>query len=78
MKDIQQQIDNAHKLLREKADSTLKGISENYQNQLLARIADEIRLLKDALQVGDDRTAEQHRIRADVYKSALDAVKGDR
>lgn len=73
---IQQQIEAAHKRIKEKADNTLKSISDNYQNQLLEKIVEELQLAREASQRGDDSAAEQHRIRAEVYKSALDAVKG--
>lgn len=72
---IQQKIDEAHKRLQQQADDTLRNISDNYQNKLLEKIAEELKLAKEALQQGDDREVEQHRIRAEVYKSALDAVK---
>lgn len=73
---IQQEIEAAHKRIREKADNTLKSITDSYQNQLLVKIAEERNLAEEALQNGDAREAEQHRIRAEVYKSALDAIKG--
>ena len=72
---IQQKIDEAHRRLQQQADDTLKNISDNYQNKLLEKISEELTLAKDALQRGDDRNAEQHRIRAEVYKSALDAIR---
>jgi hypothetical protein len=74
---IQQEIDAAHKRIKEKADNALKSISENYQNQLLEKVIEEIKFAKEALQRGDDREAELHRIRAEVYKSALDAIRVD-
>lgn len=72
---IQQMIDNAHQRILEQADNTLKNISDNYQNKLLEKIAEELKLAKEALEHEDDRNAEQHRIRAEVYKSALDAIR---
>lgn len=72
---IQQQIDEAHKRLQQHAKNTLKNISDNYQNKLLEKVAEELKLAREALQLGDERKAEQHRIRADVYKSALDAIR---
>jgi hypothetical protein len=72
---IQQKIDEAHKRLQQQADNTLKNISDNYQNKLLEKIAEELKLAKEALAQGDDRKAEQHKIRAEVYKSALDAIR---
>jgi hypothetical protein len=73
---IQQDIETAHKRINEKARDTLKSISDNYQSKLLEKIAEETSLAKEALEHGDDRNSEQHRIRAEVYKSALDAIKG--
>lgn len=73
---IQQEIEAAHKRIKEKADNTLRNISENYQNKLLEKIAEELKLAKGALEHGDNREVEQHRIRAEVYKSVLDAIKG--
>ena len=73
---IQQEIEAAHKRIKEKADNTLRSISENYQNKLLEKIAEELKLAKEALEHGDNREVEQHRIRAEVYKSALDAIRG--
>ena len=72
---IQQMIEDAHKRILQQADDTLKNISDNYQNKLLAKIAEELKLAKEALEHEDDRNAEQHRIRAEVYKSALDAIR---
>ena len=72
---IQQKIDEAHKRLQQQADNTLKNISDNYQNKLLEKIAEELKLEKEELEHGDDITADQHRIRAEVYKSALDAIR---
>ena len=74
MRDIQRQIDDADTQLQQKANDTLKSNSENYRNRLLEKMAEELRLAKEALEHGDDRTAQQHKIRADVYKSALDAI----
>lgn len=72
---IQQKIEDAHKRIQQQADNTLRNISDNYQNKLLEKIAEELTLAKEALQRGDDRKSEQHRIRAEVYKSALDAIR---
>jgi hypothetical protein len=76
IQDIQKQIDEADNLLKQKATNTLKSNFANYQNELVAYIASELKLAKEALQVGDDRRANVHRVRAEVFKSALDAVKG--
>jgi ElaB/YqjD/DUF883 family membrane-anchored ribosome-binding protein len=75
MAEIQQKIEEAHEMLRKKADETLKNISDNYQNKLLEKIAEELELARESLEKGDDRKSEQHRIRAEVYKSALDAMR---
>jgi wobble nucleotide-excising tRNase len=75
MADIQQRIDKAHQELRKRADDTLKNISDNYQTALLAKIGEELKLARQAIDDGDSRKAEMHRVRADVYKSALDALK---
>ena len=72
---IQQEIEAAHQQIKEKASSTLKIISDNYQNKLLEKVAEELKLAKEALARGDDRIVEQHKIRAEVYKSALDAIR---
>jgi len=72
---IQQEIEAAHKRITEKANDTLRSISDNYQNKLLEKIAEEMRLAKEAVERDDAREAEQHRIRAEVYKSALDAMR---
>ena len=78
MNEIEQEIEAAHKRIKENADKTLKNISDNYQNKLLEKVAEELRLAKDASWYGNDREAEEHRIRAEVYKSAVNAIKGDR
>jgi hypothetical protein len=72
---IQEKIEAAHQRIKEKADNTLKNISDNYQNQLLEKVAEELKLAKEALAQGNDRKAEQHKIRAEVYKSTLDAIR---
>jgi hypothetical protein len=76
---INRQIDEAHKMLRQKADDTLNSISENYQSALMEKIGEELELSKQARSVGNSRQADVHELRADIYRSALDAVKrGDR
>jgi hypothetical protein len=72
---IEQQIEDAHKKLRQKADDTLKNISDNYRNALLEKIGEEAKLEKQAAELGNSKQAEIHKIRADIYKSALDAIK---
>lgn len=77
MAEIQENIEYAHKKLQEHADQTIKNISNAYQDKLLEKIGEELELAKQRLAVGDDRGAEQHRIRAEVYKSALGAIRRD-
>jgi hypothetical protein len=72
---IQKEIEVAHQKIKEKTVNTLRNISEDYQNKLLEKIAEE-KLAKEALRYGDDRAVEQHRVRTGAYKSALDAIKG--
>ena len=72
---IERQIEDAHKKLRQKADDTLKSISDNYRNALLEKIGEEMKLEKLAIELGNTTQANIHRIRADVYKSALEAIK---
>jgi len=61
--------------MHQKAEDTLNNTFDNYQNRLLAKIAEELKLAKEALEHGDDRKANEHGIRAEVYKSALDAFR---
>lgn len=76
---IDRQIDEAHKKLRQKADDTLKSISENYQSALMEKIGEELELSRQAQKGINSRQADVHELRADIYRSALDAVKrGDR
>ena len=75
MADIQEKIDYAYARLQQHADDTLRTISEDYQNRLLAKIAEELELAKASTEHGNDREAGQHAIRAEVYKSALDAMR---
>lgn len=75
MAEIQEKIDYAYARLQQHADDTLKTISENYQNRLLAKIAEELELAKASTERGNDWEAGQHTIRGEVYKSALDAMR---
>jgi hypothetical protein len=72
---IDRQIEDAHKRLRQKADDTLRSISDNYRNALLEKIGEEKKLEKQAADLGNSKQAAIHRVRADVYKSALDAIR---
>jgi hypothetical protein len=72
---IDRQIEDAHKKLRQKADDALRSISDNYRNALLEKIAEEKKLEKQAADLGNSKQAAIHQVRADVYKSAHDAIK---
>jgi len=43
---------DAHKKLRQKADDTLRSISDNYRNALLKKIGEEKKLEKQAIDLG--------------------------
>jgi hypothetical protein len=78
MAEIQRQIDYAGEMMRKKADETLRHITDNYQKNLMERIAEELEMHEQYMQTGDTIKAKHHRIRAEVYRSTLNAVRDRR
>jgi hypothetical protein len=76
MQDIQKRIDDADRELKERARTALKKIADNYQRTLAEKIAEENALAEQDLIKGNIDGAKQHRLRAEIYQSALDSVKG--
>jgi hypothetical protein len=75
MQDIQKRIDDADRELKEKAKNALKKISDNYQKTLTEKILEELELARQDFLQGNINGADQHKLRAEIYKSALDSAK---
>lgn len=74
--EVQKQIDHSDKLNKQKAQDTLKAISDNYRQKLSERIALEITQANECKRVGDNAGARHHEILLEVYKSILDIQTG--
>jgi len=74
MKDIEKRIDELDKDTKQKAENTLKVISDNYRDRVSQRIAFELSQAEACRKVGDDIGAKHHEILAEVFKS-LNEIK---
>jgi tyrosyl-tRNA synthetase len=57
--------------MKQKAENTLKLISDNYCKLLSERLADELGMIDEAEATGNSAAAEHHRVLAEVYRSML-------
>ena len=75
MRDIQQQIDDADKTTKQKAENILKAATDNYNRQLSERIAYELQMAKSEIKTGNISEAERHKLLAEIYRSVLEASR---
>jgi chromosome segregation ATPase len=73
LRNVEEQINNADKEMKENAEKTLKIIADNYRRLVSERLAAELGLIDDSLATGNDVAARHHRVLADVYRSMLDS-----
>ena len=76
MLDIQQQIDDADKTSKQKAETILKTMSDSYNKQLSERISYELQMAKSEARAGNLSEAERHKLLAEIYRSVLRATGG--
>lgn len=58
--------------MKEKAKSTLKAITDNYQKLILERLAHELDMIDQARATGDAAAINHHRALAEIYRSMAD------
>lgn len=78
MKDIQKQIDDADRSSREKAESIIKAMTDNYNNALSQRIVYELQMAESEAKSGNMQAAEGHKLRAEIYQSVLGITGNDK
>ena len=78
MRNIQKQIDDADRSSREKAEGIIKAMTDNYNKALMQCIMYELQMAKSEAKTGNTQAAEQHKLRAEIYKSVLGITYNDR
>jgi hypothetical protein len=78
MQDIQKQIDDADRSSREKAESIIKTMTDNYNNALMQRITYELQMAKSEAKSGNMQAAGQHKLRAEIYRSVLGITRNEK
>jgi len=69
MKNIEKQIDELDKNAKDRAEATLKAITDNYRNRVSQRISDELAQAEACRRTGDDRGTKHHEMLVEIYKS---------
>ena len=69
IQDIQNNIEQADKNTKQKAQDTLKAIAEGYRQRISERIANELAMSDACRKNGDDQGARHHEVLAEIYKS---------
>ena len=59
--------------MKQKAESTLKVIADNYRRRISERLANELRMIDEAEATGNSAAVQHHRVLAEVYRSMLDS-----
>lgn len=75
MRDIQQQIEDADRTSKQKAENILKTMADSYSKQLSEQISYELQMAKSETRAGNLSEAERHKLLAEIYRSVLDATK---
>ncbi|GEM_PF-5567023 len=70
--DIRNHIDSADREMKERAESTLKAIADNYQKLIQERLAHELDMIDQARSTGNAPAEEHHLALAKVYRSMAD------
>lgn len=71
MQQIQKQIDDADRSSKEKAESIIKTMTDNYNDAVSQRIMYELQMAKSEAKSGNMQAAEHHKLRAEIYQSVL-------
>jgi len=66
MRDIGTRIDSADKEMKDRAESTMKAIADNYQKLILERLAHELDMIDEAKATGNFAAAEHHQVLANI------------
>lgn len=74
MREIQEHIDGADRLAKQKADATIEVISENYKNILSSRLEYELAAAQECRRIRNQRAAHHHEMLASIYKSLLERI----
>lgn len=71
LRNVEDQIDSADREMKQKAENTLKVISDNYYRLISERLANELGMIDEAEATGNSAAAQHHRVLAEVYRSML-------
>lgn len=75
IRDVQEQIDERDRAIKQKAETTLKAISDSYRQRVYERISCELSQVDECRKVGDNMAAKHHAMLAEIYKSLLNLDK---
>jgi hypothetical protein len=71
--DVEEHINNADREIKQKAETALEAIADNYRRLISERIEQELDLIDSSEATGDVASANHHRVLAQVYRSMLDS-----
>jgi len=71
IQEIKRQIDEADKATKKRADAILQVISENYNDRISETLANEVLLLQECREAGDEAGIRHHKMLCEIYKSMM-------
>lgn len=77
MADIQKGIDEVDKKVKQKAETTLQTVYDNYRKTLNEKIERELRVAESHRASGNEVAARHHEMMAGIYRSILEIDLGN-